>query len=113
MSLQLRAAGFDHIQRHESADKNSLVAAEQSSIQSVRDVVVDSSNLTKEERIMWISAAKQACPNLSIVTVVCGIMPTGENVRFQHDLAYRHHLWRENPASIGSGNRSCGVCVSR
>lgn len=61
---------------------SSLVAAEVSSVKAFRDVVIDSGNLTKDERMMWINSAKQACSNLSIVTVVCGITPTGENVRF-------------------------------
>lgn len=81
VALKLREAGFDHIQRHAGSDAASLVSAEQSSLTSARDIVVDSSNLTKDERMMWISAAQQACSSLSILTVVCGMTPIGDDVR--------------------------------
>ena len=81
VALQLRACGWDHIQRHEASDLPALVKAVTTSLGQSREVVVDSANLSAKERAEWIQGAKSAVPDLAPTVIICGQTPTGDEVR--------------------------------
>ena len=68
------------MQRHEASSDEATLEAARNSLRLGRDVVVDSKNLTTQERTEWITAAR-AVADVSASVVICGQPPTGGEVR--------------------------------